>query len=240
MASPTYAAIGAITAFSGNDGPVSVAKPSGVVSGTLLLLIWIRGVNATSTCVPPSGFTLIEEQGTSAGHGYAIYYKVAGGSEPSSYTVEQTANFSTADRAFMITYDGADETTPIDAEGTKNQDDGTTSPDVLSVTAATADTTLVALCLEWSGADRTLSAPSGMTNRSTRTASPSWAVADVAVSSSGATGNKEFSAGTNANYYTFGFLLKGAGGGGGSSTTPLNVISPSQGIAFASAARRFC
>ena len=28
--------------------------------------------------------------------------------------------------------------------------------------------------------------------------------------------------------------------GGGSSTTPLNVISPSQGIAFASAARRFC
>lgn len=214
MASPTFVNAGASVAFNDASGPVSVSKPAGVAENDLMVLFWTIGYfgGGSSTRVPPSGWTLLDTQAAGGVAGWAMYYKVAGASEPSTYTVEQTSNFVEADRAFIAAWTGNDPSSPIDATGTKyTEPSNTSTPTMQSVTAATGGSTLVAWDLEYTGATRTIAEPSGMTLRVQRTSVYCYAVADLALASAGATGSKSFNQGTAAPAYTYGFVIKGNG-----------------------------
>ena len=78
------------------QGSPTGAKPSGTVEGDLIV-IWFSGDTSTRPSVTwPSGFTAIYDQNdTDLGGGSWIYgaYKVAGASEPSTYTVSISGMF---------------------------------------------------------------------------------------------------------------------------------------------------
>ncbi|HYF13257.1 MAG TPA: hypothetical protein VD928_03100, partial [Candidatus Paceibacterota bacterium] len=67
---------------------VTLTKPSGVVSGDLLLAsISINGGQpTTATTTHPSGWTLLAKTDNDTHVGILTYWKIAGASEPSSYT----------------------------------------------------------------------------------------------------------------------------------------------------------
>ena len=91
------------------QGDPTGAKPSGTVEGDLIV-IWFSGDSPTRPGVSwPSGFTAIYDQNdTDLGGGSWLYgaYKVAGDSEPSTYTVSITGNFfySGGSRCSIISY----------------------------------------------------------------------------------------------------------------------------------------
>lgn len=91
--------------FQGNP---TGAKPSGTVEGDLIV-IWFSGDSSTRPTVTwPSGFTSIYDQNdTDLGGGSWLYgaYKVAGASEPSTYTVSISGFFySSGSRCSIISY----------------------------------------------------------------------------------------------------------------------------------------
>ena len=91
------------------QGSPTGAKPSGTVEGDLIV-IWMSGDTPSRPSVSfPSGFTSIYDQNdTDLGGGSWLYgaYKVAGDSEPSTYTVSITGNFfySGGSRCSIISY----------------------------------------------------------------------------------------------------------------------------------------
>ena len=91
------------------QGSPTGAKPSGTVEGDLIV-IWMSGDTPSRPNVSfPSGFTAIYDQNdTDLGGGSWLYgaYKVAGDSEPSTYTVSITGNFfySGGSRCSIISY----------------------------------------------------------------------------------------------------------------------------------------
>lgn len=103
------------TATSGtaaNSTSVSAAKPTGVVSGDLLLATF---TNADQTVTPPTGWTALFYDTANAitGHtwGAGVYWKVAGSSEPTSYSFSVP---SSAPLVLTITaWSGVDPATPI-------------------------------------------------------------------------------------------------------------------------------
>ena len=207
MASPSFRSASAVVGFSAGSSPASITQPTGTASGDLLVLFWFLAAHGGtgSGRTPPTDFVLLDAvPPTNDFNGWAIYAKVAGGSEPSSYSLSQTSNSVGADRAFIAAWSGAYAASPIDAVGTKYSDDATTTPDVLSFAAATAETTLVALAVEWSTANRVIGvSSSGTTQRTQFTTSPSFLVADLAVASPGAIGLKQFSSDFNGYFFTF-------------------------------------
>ena len=90
------------------QGSPTGAKPSGTVEGDLIV-IWMSGDTPSRPGVTwPSGFTAIYDQNdTDLGGGSWIYgaYKVAGASEPSTYTVSISGMFySGGSRCSIISY----------------------------------------------------------------------------------------------------------------------------------------
>jgi len=82
------------------DDTISPGKPSGTTTGDLLLshVIWVGG--PTSLDSVPSGWTIVQ-QNSRNGYRNALVFKIAGGSEPGSYTF--TANgASMAARVFIF------------------------------------------------------------------------------------------------------------------------------------------
>lgn len=216
MSSPTFAAAGAETAgFNQGTGATAVSKPEGTAENDFMLLVWVLGAHGGvgSGRTAPAGWTPIDAVApTNFGDGWALYYKVAGASEPASYNVTQTTNYIANDYARILAWTGNDAASPIDATGTPTNADATTAPAMTSLSAVAAATTLIALCTEYSTAARTITAPSGMTMRAQRTSASSYNVSDLALSASGATGAKTFGVtGAAANFRTFGFTLKGTG-----------------------------
>ena len=91
--------------FQGNP---TGAKPSGTVEGDLIV-IWFSGNSSVRPSVTwPSGFTAIYDQNdTDLGGGSWIYgaYKVAGASEPSTYTISISGMFyASGARCSIISY----------------------------------------------------------------------------------------------------------------------------------------
>lgn len=108
-----------------------VSKPSGTASGDVL--IGIVGQLVTNTITPPSGWTSIELESADANIRLQAWYKVAGGSEPSTYTwsVSATKGF-----AWIGCYENVDNTTPVDVSNDGNST--TTNTVTASATLATA------------------------------------------------------------------------------------------------------
>lgn len=84
-------------------------KPTGTASGDLM--IWVCGGSPST----PAGWTLLgsADSGTSSQLFVRVFYKVAGGAEPSSYTATTSNSWSNA--CCISTYRGQSTTTPIDS-----------------------------------------------------------------------------------------------------------------------------
>ena len=90
---------------------IVVNKPTSTASGHVMAAaIYATGAQ---TITPPSGWTLQASETGSASNRVWLYTKVAGGSEPSSYT--WTLGTSGKNAGWIGTYSSVDTTTPLDA-----------------------------------------------------------------------------------------------------------------------------
>ena len=112
---------------------VSVTKPTGVQTNDLLVAHVMVTGNATAS-LAGAGWTPVTS-GTAANAGtQASFYKIAGGSEPGSYSFTWTTNRSTV--ATVTAYYGVKSTSPVDLFSAVGSTNNTTS-----VTAGTLTTT---------------------------------------------------------------------------------------------------
>src|SRR5678810_1476683 len=127
---------------------VTCNKPTGTVSGDVMVAHLIDEGNHTIT--PPSGWTQIDNQLVTSGSSIraASFYKVAGGSEPSSYTWTITGHTYT--EIDIISYSGVDNTTPINAHNIVTAPSSPTTA-VPNVTTTVANCMLSIGCNEWFG-----------------------------------------------------------------------------------------
>ena len=142
---------------------LTISKPTGTTSGDVMIAaIAFRPYNATLTA--PSGWTLVRQTNQSATNNsaQAIYRKVAGGSEPASYTWTQGSWPSPVGAAGgIMTFYGIDTTTPVNVEN------GQATPNALthstpSVTT-TVNNTIVVTAHSYSTCPTYWTPPSGMT-----------------------------------------------------------------------------
>lgn len=122
-----------------------VNYPAGVASGDLLII----QVACTGAITTPSGWTKLFGPVVPSGSppwSCYLYWKIAGGSEPSSITLVSGGG-NTA--AFMSAYTGAHATTPIDTHATANLPTSGTSGTTPTVTTTQANTMLLRMCFEY-------------------------------------------------------------------------------------------
>ncbi|MGF1609223.1 MAG: hypothetical protein ACFCUQ_07490 [Kiloniellales bacterium] len=117
----------------------SVAKPSGVAAGDLLVLVVC--VRTAPTVTLPDGFTeQVNLPNSGNGERYVLATKTATGSEPASYGLTLSVGRNTV--IFLLRMTGADTISPINANDETGYTSFTTSPTSPSVTT-TEDDTLV-------------------------------------------------------------------------------------------------
>src|SRR5205809_296570 len=200
---------GANQCGSGGQNTLTIGRPAGVVSGDLLVAaISVRSANPST----PSGWTLVwcGNSGSSSGGStcpvsstvsLAVYWKVAGASEPSTYsgwtTTQKAAGVITA-------YYNVNTSTPIDVQNGTGYTSSVTSLSTPSITTAVANTMLVASFGAADGTDPAFgtsvaSMPAGMTDEWDKNGSVSsgsasgaahGAMFDAIQDSIGATGQK--------------------------------------------------
>jgi Polysaccharide lyase len=177
----------------GSSTSLTVARPSGVAAGdTMVAALDIR-VAASVSLVAPSGWTLIRRDSNTAGYAaltQALYYRVAGSSEPGSWT--WTFGKSAAAAGAVVSFSGVDTTSPVDAHS------GVYVPRSKSITAPSVTTTTAGDAVVGffgSSGNKRISPPSGMIESYDVTGSSGGVAATEEGSSmifaaAGATGNK--------------------------------------------------
>ncbi|HVD62815.1 MAG TPA: Ig-like domain-containing protein, partial [Lapillicoccus sp.] len=166
-----------------------IPAPAGVTSGdALLAVVSVRGAPAIT---PPAGWTLVRLDANASTMRQAVFVRIAGGSEPASYTFTLSNAQSAA--GGIVAYTGVDATTPVDVHG------GQLNASSTSITAPSITTT---------GANRmivgffgtpvltSVTPPGGMTERfdqtvpSTNTYKVTSEAASQSVAGAGATGTR--------------------------------------------------
>jgi hypothetical protein len=108
-------AIGFVAASSANNGAgattLVINKPTGVVEGNLMVATVTAA--GTGTVTAPSGWTVVTNTTQSTTLRQAIYYKVAGAGEGSSYSWSLGTSRSTS--GGIVDYSGVNQTAPVDA-----------------------------------------------------------------------------------------------------------------------------
>ncbi len=203
------------TAIPGSS--LTLTKPSGVVSGDLLLILVGSDDNSATaqwndTTLKPSGFTLINESGNdtvSDAHA-AAFYRVANGSEGT--TINVPAQSSDDFWGFYIRVTGASTTDPINVIGADYNGGSAASHAVTGITT-TEDQSLAFYLLSGDGGD----------------------VYPFTVSGTGWTESDEIQAGggtANASG-VWGTQLVASAGGTGAATVGLSVADSATGFQFA-------
>ncbi|MBX4192571.1 LamG domain-containing protein [Candidatus Parcubacteria bacterium] len=147
------------TSVSSND--ITLAKPSGTVEGDFLLA-GIALDDGTPSLTAPSGWTPIARTNNDVDASLASYYKVAGASEPSSYTWTITPSAKGA--GGITRYEGVRSFSPIGAFGSSTGSGSVAS--VPAITTTATNTQVVALyTVNAGGAGINFSTTSGMTER---------------------------------------------------------------------------
>lgn len=200
MAAPVYASSTNTTYASRAN--TSVNKPSGTVEGDLVLIWILLGLASPPALTPPSGFSLLPEgtwpivnSGTSFSMKTYCYYKVAGGSEPTSYAFTHTTCSSQA-VSIRVTGAGASPSFKVSTNG------GTEAMSTfVGVTPSKAESLIVLLEHDWGDKTNTLSVPSGSTPTFTKRieTNPLVFTASGTLSKAEPTGNKTM---TNNNAAT--------------------------------------
>ena len=138
---------------------LTIDKPSGTVAGDVMIAsIAVRPNTATMTA--PAGWKLVRriDNGNENANSLAVYYKVAGGSEPANYA--WTFSTPTSAAGGIQTFTGVDTTSPINVEG------GQTTANALSHTTPSVTTTVADTMIVTSHAFASAASwvpPSGMT-----------------------------------------------------------------------------
>lgn len=218
----TIAQRGSTVVNSAYDFEVVVNKPTGTVENDVMLAIvgwWIGELTPPDDWIQ-IGSTLNWDTG--GGIAYtAAFYKVAGSSEPANYT--WTNSVFDITMVAITSYDNVDTTNPISAY-TSNEATNTTSMTGLSLTPGTTADMLVflgAMIEDEFTDERTVTAPSGMTELSDTQISETWTklyVAEQLLSSGSATGNKTATISAEEDYGTFLVSLRPAISGASTST----------------------
>jgi hypothetical protein len=138
---------------------IVIDKPAGVTTNDVLLAgISVRG---NPTITPPSGWTLVRSDTSTTVLLQSVYRKVAGGSEPASYSWTFSEPIGSAVGG-IAAYSGVATTTPVDVNGGQ-ANASSTSVTAPSVTTTVANTMLVGFF--GTANDATFTAASGMTER---------------------------------------------------------------------------
>jgi hypothetical protein len=149
---------GASSANNTTATTIVLPKPAGVVSGdAMLAAVAFRG---NPTITPPAGWTLVRQDINGNTHRQAIFVRVAGGSEPASFTFTLSSAQSAA--GGIVAYSGVDPNTPVDVHGGQ-VNASSTSATAPSVTTTGPDRMLVAFYATPNLT--TFTAPSGMAER---------------------------------------------------------------------------
>lgn len=141
----------AATSGSINDNLITLTKPTGTTQGMLMVASVASESNKTASL---SGWTSVGHASNSQ-IGLDILYKVAGASEPSSYTFAMSG--STKSAGGIVTIRGASTSSPIDVIGAASST--ATAP---SITTGVANTLLLGC---WGNIAAATSPPSGMTEQ---------------------------------------------------------------------------
>ena len=107
-------------AQNGGASSVTLTKPASVVADDLMLASIVMSGAATIT--PPSGWAVVRDPGSNAALDttsgtlrHAVYFKVAGSAEPSSYTWSLSASRNVA--GGLASYSGVNTSSPFDVAG---------------------------------------------------------------------------------------------------------------------------
>lgn len=201
----------------------TISKPSGTAEGDLL--IWVVTVAKPAVVQNPnlpSGWT--EEYAainTGQDLRLEVYSKVAGSSEPSSYTVDETDGGNPRWAHAMFRISGAHASSYIDVMGTNDEGTSETSQSCNSITTTQADCLALWCLLFQELNDTTVS-----TNPGTSAArvpcgngfGPFLAVDEEDFASAGATGAQAWGTDEAKSWMSVGFAIAPVAGGGGGAT----------------------
>jgi hypothetical protein len=144
-------------------------RPTGTAPGDLLLATMHLGYSSNTampTLTAPAGFTLVRRIDHNTVATLAVYRKIAGASEPASYTWNMSPDL--AGVAWLSAYSGVDQTTPIDAEAGSIDTANKTAYSTPSITTTQARTLVVASFTSFEPATsplNTWSMPAAMSQR---------------------------------------------------------------------------
>lgn len=175
---------GSVTNSGDGGSPRTVAKPTGVAAGDLLLLF--VGRTASGAPTPPSGFDPVQTRAATSGTdpGAYLYAKVAGGSEPSDYSV--TFSGGNAHAIMLALYSDVPLELAIDVSN--QRDNAATNRVWNSLNAAQAGEFLC--CFAVVGATSGTTPPGGSDERYDSGTSPRVYLMTETVASAGATGTR--------------------------------------------------
>ena len=196
----------------GNNGAgdltLTLPVPVGTGSGDVMVAhVIVR--TAGNTITPPAGWNLVLRQDSSSSISTATYVKVAGSSEPSSYTWSFVAAREAS--GGIASYLGVDITTPVDASHAQ-YNNSTSNVDNSGVTTTTANDMLVYIV--GIVVATTVNVPSGFTEqwRTTSSSSTTSEMSQEIFSSSGATGTIHGTNSGSTSNVTILIALKPSGG----------------------------
>ena len=152
---------GAVTTASTGGTTLTVARPSTTAGGDVLVASVNARLSSSASISAPAGWRLIRQDSCSPGYRsltQALYYKVAGASEPAGY--DWSLSSASSATGAVLDFKNVDRTTPIDAHS------GAFMPDTRSSTAPSITTTVpgdVVVGFFAMSASKRITPPSGMT-----------------------------------------------------------------------------
>src|SRR6266704_476099 len=225
-ATPTPPPTGGISlraAATGNNGAggstLIISTPAGTASGDVMVA-HVVVQTAGNTITAPAGWSLVLRQDSSSAISTVSYVKVAGSTEPASYTW----SFGTSGQASggIASYIGVNTTTPVDA-GHGQYNNSTSNVDNSGVTTTTANDMLVYAV----GAvlATSVNVPSGFTQQwsTSSSALTTSEMSQESYSSTGATGTIHGTTGTAISNITMLIALMPAGA---ATPTPTPTATP--------------
>lgn len=153
------------TSVSWNVNSINISKPSGTVAGDLLIAAFVS--DGDSTLSSPGGWTLIQGGGSSPTDNtpsLGLWYKIAGASEPATYTFSS----SSWEELYIaiLRYTGHNPGAPINASAIQNStgNNGNSTPTAPSVTT-TVDNCRILRIFGADDDDNPYTSPGGHTER---------------------------------------------------------------------------
>ncbi len=208
----TAPAFGSATTATNPNGPVgslAIGRPTGTATGNLLLAI-VADSTLGDTVTAPAGWTPVSLVGSlsqadcGAGCRLAVFYKVATGAEPATYTFTLANNSSIA--GTILRYTGVDTTSPINASGFANGGSSATvtTPQIESLRE---NTRLVRLFVSSANDTSTWAASTARANAAR--ANVSVGAADATQTNGGLTGTENDTLNNAANWRGGTIAIKG-------------------------------